>query len=144
MCIWISWNQFPHYLLENMLISLKFCCIKCITMLELIQVHFTHWKFRNFTATVFSQKICQINVLLKNFTINCFDGKKFAWQWIFRFSTLCCGNYGNSLSCISISYFFDKKFVKPTILLTITQCGKTKNSLPRKSFSVKSIYSKVL
>ena len=48
----------------------------------------TLWKFRNFIATVFSQKFRQINVLLKNFTINWFDGKKFAWQWICRFSTV--------------------------------------------------------
>ena len=47
------------------------------------------WKFRNFTATVFSQKFRQINVLLKNFTINWFDGRKFAWQRISRFSTRC-------------------------------------------------------
>ena len=37
----------------------------------------------------FSQIFRQINVLLKNFTINWFDGKNFAWQWISRFSTLC-------------------------------------------------------
>ena len=38
-------------------------------------------------ATVFSQKFRQINVLLKNSTINWFDGKKFEWPWISRFST---------------------------------------------------------
>ena len=38
-------------------------------------------------ATVFTQKFRQINVLLQNFTINWFDGKKFTWQWISRFST---------------------------------------------------------
>ena len=43
-------------------------------------------------ATVFSQKFRQINVLLKNFTVNWFDGKNFAWQWISRFSTLCARN----------------------------------------------------
>ena len=36
----------------------------------------TLWKFRNFTATVFSQKFRQINILQKNITINWFDGKK--------------------------------------------------------------------
>ena len=51
--------------------------------------HVTLWKFRNFIATVFSQKFRQINVLLKNITIHWFDGKKFAWQKISRFSTLC-------------------------------------------------------
>ena len=38
----------------------------------------TLWKFLNFAATVFSQKLRQINVLrvlLKNITINWFDGK---------------------------------------------------------------------
>ena len=48
----------------------------------------TLWKLQNFTATIFSQKFRQINVLLNNFTINWFDGKRFAWQWISRFSTL--------------------------------------------------------
>ena len=37
---------------------------------------FTLWKLRDFTAMVFSQKYRQINVLLKNFTINWFGGKK--------------------------------------------------------------------
>ena len=57
------------------------------------------------TATVFSQNFRQINVLLKNFIMNWFDGKSFAWQWISRFSTLwdvhtaaLCGNYANLLS----------------------------------------------
>ena len=48
------------------------------------------WKLRNFTATVFSQNFRQINVLQKrNFIVNWFDGKKFTWQRISRFSTLC-------------------------------------------------------
>ena len=42
---------------------------------------------------VVSKKIRQINVLLKNFTINWFDEKNFAWQWILRFSTLCFSNF---------------------------------------------------
>ena len=37
----------------------------------------TLWKLRDSTATVFSQKFRQINVLPKNFTINWFDGKNF-------------------------------------------------------------------
>ena len=49
----------------------------------------TLWKLQNFTATIFSQKFRQINVLLNNFTIIWFDGKKFAWQWISRLSTRC-------------------------------------------------------
>ena len=36
----------------------------------------TLWKFLDFTATVYSQKFRLINVLLKNFTKNWFDGKK--------------------------------------------------------------------
>ena len=47
--------------------------------------HTTLWKLRNFTATDFPQNFHQIKVLLRNW----FDGKKFAWQWISRFSTLC-------------------------------------------------------
>ena len=34
------------------------------------------WKLQNFTATVFLQIFRQINVLLKNFTVNQFDEKK--------------------------------------------------------------------
>ena len=37
----------------------------------------------------FSQNFRQIIILQKNFTTNWFDGKKFAWQWIFYFSTMC-------------------------------------------------------
>ena len=47
------------------------------------------WKLQNFTATIFSQKFRQINFLPKKFTLNCFDGKKIAWQRFFCFSTLC-------------------------------------------------------
>ena len=39
------------------------------------QSHCILWKLRNFTATVFSQIFRQINVLLKNFTVNQFDEK---------------------------------------------------------------------
>ena len=49
----------------------------------------TLWKLRNFTAKGFSQNFRQSIILQKNFTTNWFDGKKFAWQWIFHFSTLC-------------------------------------------------------
>ena len=49
----------------------------------------TLWKLRNFTAKGFSQNFRQIIILQKNFTTNWFDGKKFAWQWIFYFSTMC-------------------------------------------------------
>ena len=45
-------------------------------------------KFWNLTAIFFSQKFRQIKVLLKNVTVNWFDGKHFAWQWISLFSTL--------------------------------------------------------
>ena len=74
----------------------------------------TVWKLRNFNATVFSQIFRQINVLLKNFTLNWFDEKKFTWQRISRFST------------------------SHTV-----QCGKAKNSLPRNLFRQIN-YSKVL
>ena len=53
----------------------------------------------------FLQNFRQINVLLKKFTINWFDGKRFVWQWISPFSTLHC------------------------VLSTNTQCGKLKNLL---------------
>ena len=40
----------------------------------------TVWKLRKFTATILSQKFREIIFLLKKFTLNCFDEKKFAWQ----------------------------------------------------------------
>ena len=57
-------------------------------------VECTVWKLRNFTATVSSQIFRQINVLLKDFTVNQFDEKKFVCQWISRFSTLCSHGVG--------------------------------------------------
>ena len=61
--------------------------------------HTTLWKLRNFTATVFSQKFRQINVLLKKLFYKLIWRKKIAWRSEFLvFSTLCS-----------------------------TQCGKTKN-----------------
>ena len=44
----------------------------------------SQWKLQNVTAaaTIFSQKIRQINVFLKNFTINWFD-EKIVWDGIF-------------------------------------------------------------
>ena len=40
----------------------------------------TVWKLRKFTATILSPKFRGIIFLLKNFTLNWFDEKKFAWQ----------------------------------------------------------------
>ena len=37
-------------------------------------------KLWNFTATIFSRKYRESNFLLKNFTLNWFDGKKIAWH----------------------------------------------------------------
>ena len=111
----------------------------------------------------FRKNSVKLTFTKKKFFLNWFDEKWIAWQQISRFSTLWCGNYGNSLSRI-----FGKNFVKITVLLNKllkswfdeiffwwerisrfstlchTQCGKTRNSLPRKFFFVKSIYSKVL
>ena len=72
---------------RKQLISRKFLIM--IAFYSTLCSQCTLWKLRNFTATIFSQKFRQIDVLLKNFTISWFDGKKFAWQWIFHFSTLC-------------------------------------------------------
>ena len=44
----------------------------------------TLWKFRNFAATILSQKFRAINFLLKKFTLNWFDEE--ICQWISRFS----------------------------------------------------------
>ena len=57
-------NNIQCNLILNVLISRNFCK-------EFANIH----SVRNFTATVFSQKFRQINVLLKNFSINGFDGK---------------------------------------------------------------------
>ena len=43
-------------------------------------------KFRTFTNTGFSQNFRQINVLLKNFTLNRFDGKNLRGSEFFAFS----------------------------------------------------------
>ena len=59
--------------------------------------HTTVWKLRNFTATILPQKFRQINFLLKKFTLNWIDEKKFAWQWISCFPTE-CEKTRNSLS----------------------------------------------
>ena len=69
------------------LLSRNFC--QKSVRLNRSNFHTTLWKLRNFTATLYSQIFRQINVLLKNFTVYWFDEKKFAWQWICRFSTLC-------------------------------------------------------
>ena len=45
----------------------------------------TLWKLRHFTATVLSQKFRQINVFLKNFAMNFFDGKKLCGSEFFVF-----------------------------------------------------------
>ena len=69
----------------------------------------TLWKLRNFTATVVTK------ILLKNFTINWFDGKKFALQWISRFSTLCAPQYRKKLLSpknISSNHLFSNFFSK--------------------------------
>ena len=55
----------------------------------------------------FFQIFRQSNVLLKNFTVNWFDEKKFAWRWISHFSILCC-NFHSVLLIFttSVSRFF--------------------------------------
>ena len=58
-------NNIQCNLILNVLISRNFCK-------EFANIH----SVRNFTATVFSQKFRQINVLPKNFTENWFDEKK--------------------------------------------------------------------
>ena len=74
--IFFSSNQLRVKFFSKKLISRNFC-EKMVTA-----------KFRNFQG-FFSQKFRQITILVKKFTINWFDGKKFAWQWISRLSTRC-------------------------------------------------------
>ena len=50
----------------------------------------------------FLQKFRQITILVKKCTINWFDGKKFAWQWISRLSTLCSANKNASWYHITV------------------------------------------
>ena len=52
---------------------------------RLVVKHCTYVELQNFTATVLSQKFRQFNVLLKNFTINWFDGKQICVAVIFSF-----------------------------------------------------------
>ena len=66
--------------------------------------HYFYCKMQTVESTVFTQKFRQINVLLKNFTIDWFDGKKFAWQWISRFSTLWILNFPDC-ACDSARFF---------------------------------------
>ena len=47
------------------------------------------WKLRNLTATIFSQKIREINFLLKNFNLSWFDEKKFCIAVNFSFFARC-------------------------------------------------------
>ena len=72
-------GNFCHINLENFFTLLKKLlsrklCDKMVTV--------------NFDATIISQKFREINFLLSNFTLNLFDVKRFAWQRIFRFSTV--------------------------------------------------------
>ena len=69
----------------------------------------TLWKFRNFTATIFSQKFREINFLLKKFTLDGFDEKKL---WFFH-TVPQCGNWRNSLS-----HFICKKEITKELILT--------------------------
>ena len=77
------------------------------------------WKLLNFTATAFSLKFRQINVLLKNFTINWFDEQKLHGMAVnFTFChTAQCGK-----CCDLVSHIFGKNFVKVTFLQEITKC----------------------
>ena len=63
--------------LVKLLLSQNFCqkCVR-VNFRNFHTVYSTLWKFLNFTATVFSQKFRQINVLLKNFTIRLIWRKK--------------------------------------------------------------------
>ena len=62
----------------------------------------------------FRKNSVKLTFYLKNFTINWFDGKKFAWQWIFHFSTLW---HSNTVQCGNYS-FFCKNCVKVMVALT--------------------------
>ena len=89
----------------------------------------TLWKLRNFTATIFSQKFRQINFLLKKFTLNCFDGKKIAWQRFFCFSTLCWVNFTKNYCSFHIKFYLAKVFF-------------VKSNLFNSFFLVKTLFSR--
>ena len=76
-------------------------------------VHTTLWKLQKFTATVFSQIFRQITVLLKNFTVNGFDEKYFAWQWISAISTVCTLHF-------TVNFLWLRFYVKSSLALWIT------------------------
>ena len=107
--------------LVTALLSRKFCKISVIFTQWTLSC--TLWKLRSFPApaTIFSQKFRQINVLLKNLTINWFDGKSFEWQWISRFSTFWAAQYctvwkkcsqWKSISSNQLLYLFSNFFSK--------------------------------
>ena len=79
-------RQIYSFYSVKLLLSRNFCQ-NCVGEISRIfhTVCYTHtmgtvWKSRNFTATIFSEKFRESNILLKNFTLNTFDEKKFAWQ----------------------------------------------------------------
>jgi len=122
---WISESEIPrflqwgvkylieiNFLLNDILVWRNFYS-KDSSVHSIAHLH-TVWKLRNFTATVISQIFRQINVLLKNFTLNWFDEKKLRGSefLVFPHCVAQCGNCRNSLS-----HFFHKNFVKAMVLL---------------------------
>ena len=100
----MKWTTYLVISLVKQLLSQNFC--QKNERVNFHNFHTTLWKLRNFTATVFSQKFRQINVLLKKLFYKLIWRKKITWRSEFLvFSTLCS-----------------------------TQCGKTKNSLPHNFF----------
>ena len=84
---------------------------KWILQLDLI-LHIV--EISEFYCQGFSQKFRQSNVLLKNFTINWFDGKKFVWHGSeFLFHTVLLIWQKND--SISIAFDLIEKFVKSNI-----------------------------
>ena len=84
----ISWKQ-RFFLLK------KYVLTKEMIWRNIFSVRVNFWFYH--TVCYHTVEITKFDLysktILKNFTVNWFDGKKFAWQWIFQFSTLWRPNF---------------------------------------------------
>ena len=118
-------NSLPHKYFTSNQLTVKFFSKTLIWRIfceKTVAVNFRNyhtvrtllWKLWNFTVTVFIQNFCQINVLLKNFTVNWFDEK------------ICVAE--------NLSFFHT--------LFRVAQCWKKRNFLSPKNISSNQLFSK--
>ena len=110
-----SWNQvFSNFFIKTLfsqLLAKKYIRVNFRNFHTMVQCA-QCGKLQTFTATVYSQKFRQINVLLKNFTISWFDGKKIAWLAVnfsfFHTVTYCMWRL--HIGTLSQFYYHSQKF----------------------------------